>query len=157
MYRSLVLTLEEGMEKTGWDAPPMLIEVRGNEVGLVGAGEHPVVMMVELFQRGWRPEKIVVAAESYRTMQFDEASMLPEWNTLPTEMKQSWVNTMLTVPPSQMKPFVVEMRTVAFVSQDVELMLVRDRGGLPEWAKRLDGGVVTDAARAVVRGVAPQV
>ena len=162
VVRRMMLELEEKTESLGWDAPPILIEVRETDDMLttwpVASSGHPVDMMVETFRNGWRPSALVIIAEGTRTMVEDEAVLLSEWEDVPEYVKENWLDVIRMFTPSEMKPFVIEVRTVLYVdAQDRELMLIRDRGQEPRWINGEDVGQISQVARDVVRGVQPLV
>ena len=163
--RQVVVDLEQRTDDSGWDQPPVLIDVRMNmdgdvlnvETDPIAFGEHPIDMLKTHFDAGWRPMGILLFAEGFRTMQADEAMVVPEWESLPQTVKEHWRHVMLQFPPSQMHPFVVEVRTVLYVDAEREWMLIRDRDKQPEWVEGEDDGEIVKVARRVVAGLEPLV
>ncbi len=164
--RQVVVDLEERADEIGWDQPPILIDVRVNledgdvmniETDPIAFGEHPIDMMKGCFDEGWRPMALLVIAEGNRTMQVEEAMLMPEWENLPELVRKNWRDVMMQFPPTAMEPFCVEVRTALYVDAGHEMMLIRDRGGQPSWLDGEDSGQIVEVARNVIRGVEPLV
>ena len=167
--RQVVLEMERKADEMGWDGPPVLIDVviweepeqnetvTSVETQPLAYGEHPIDMMKQCFDEGWRPQAFIVIAEGNRTMQAEEAMLMPEWETLPELVRENWRDVMMQFPPNAMEPFVVEVRTAMYVDNEHEWLLIRNRGQEPEWLDGDDQGEMIEMARRVIAGRDPLV
>lgn len=150
--KSAIVALEAASEADGWDKPPVVFEVIGEELVLRSMNGHPVEQIEMLRQEGWHPMAVVVVFEGWTVMTREEAEQVPEWDEVSDEVKESWGLVQMAATPSEMGPFRVEVRSVMYAdAMNDQYLLTRKRGEEPFWADAMAGEV----AAAVLSAVTP--